>query len=191
MADPEGIEDIEQNGRGDQVEQKSGGAILLSWLAPALALVVCAGAGFAVSRLFGTRGSAQNVGAAESTTAEAADLAPPLNEPDATVTWYYDLEPMVVNLNEPNVSRYVRITLTLELGNGMAQEDGAPFLDQRKPLLKNWLTLFMANRTIEDIRGETNLRRVQTQIADMFNQGLFPNQKPCLKRVLFKELSIQ
>ena len=46
-------------------------------------------------------------------------------------------------------------------------------------------------RTIEDIRGESHLRRVQTQITDMFNQGLFADQKPCLRRVLFKELSIQ
>ena len=97
----------------------------------------------------------------------------------------------MANLNEPNVSRYVRVTLTLELGNGMAEKDGAPFLDQRKPLLKNWLTLFMSNQTVEDIRGERNLRQVQTQIADMFNQGLFLDQKPCVKRVLFKELSIQ
>jgi flagellar basal body-associated protein FliL len=191
MADPENIENTQQNGRGDKVEQKSGSATLLSWLAPALALLLCGGAGFAVSRLFGTGGSAQNVGAAESTGLEATDPLPPLNEPDASLTWYYDVEPVVVNLNEPNVSRYVRVTLTLELGNGMAEKDGAPFLDQRKPLLKNWLTLFMSNRTTEDIRGEINLRRVQTQIADMFNQGLFPDQKPCVKRVLFRELSIQ
>ena len=45
----------------------------------------------------------------------------------------------------------------------------------------------MSNRTIEDIRGEVNLRRVQTQIVDLFNQGLFPDDKPRIKRVLFKD----
>ena len=191
MAEQENIENAELNGADEPLPLEGGGSKLMTFLAPALALIVCGGAGFAVSRLFGTGGSAQNVGAAESANAEAADPLPPLNEADPTATWYYDMEPVLVNLNEPNVSRYVRITLTLEFGNGMAEADGVPFLDQRKPLLKNWLTLFMSNRTIEDIRGESHLRRVQTQITDMFNQGLFADQKPCLKRVLFKELSIQ
>ena len=190
MADPENIESVEQNAAEGLTPEKGTASKLLLWLVPVLTLVVCAGGGFAVSRFFGTRGSAQNVGAAEAAL-KPADQVPPLNAADDAAGWYYDLEPVVANLNEPNVSRYVRVTLTLELGNGMAEKDGVPFLDQRKPLLKNWLTLFMSNQTVEDIRGERNLRQVQTQIADMFNQGLFLDQKPCVKRVLFKELSIQ
>jgi flagellar basal body-associated protein FliL len=97
----------------------------------------------------------------------------------------------VANLNEPGVTRYVRVTLTLEIDSQLAEKDGITFLEQRKPLLKNWLTLFIANLTLEDIRGERNLRQVQNQIAETFNQGLFPNAQPCVKRILFKELSIQ
>ena len=188
MANQENIENNEQNTKEEATPAKGGLGKLLPWLVPALALVICAGAGFAISRFFGTRGAAQNVAAAES--AEDLDL-PPLTAADTEATWYYDLDAVVANLNEPNVSRYVRVTLTLEIGNGMADKDGIPYLDQRKPLLKNWLTLFMSNQTIENIRGEQHLRQVQTQIADMFNQGLFPDAKPCIKRVLFKELSIQ
>jgi hypothetical protein len=44
---------------------------------------------------------------------------------------------------------------------------------------------------VEDTRGEKNLRRMQVQISDAFNEGLFPNTKPRIKRVLFKEFSIQ
>ena len=191
MADEENIDSIEQTGADEPTLPEAGGSKLMTYLAPALALIICGAAGFTVSRLFGTGGSAQNVAAAETPDAQAANPLPSLDEADPAATWYYDMEPVLVNLNEPSVSRYVRIALTLEFGNGLAEKDGVPFLDQRKPLLKNWLTLFMSNRTIEDIRGETNLRRVQTQITDMFNQGLFADQKPCLKRVLFKELSIQ
>jgi flagellar basal body-associated protein FliL len=190
MADQETKEKTEQ-GAKEQEPKKGGLGKLLPWLVPGLTLVVCAGAGFAISRFFGTRGSAQNVAAAEPVEIPAADQMPPLNATDTEATWYYDLEAVVANLNEPNVTRYVRVTLTLEVGNGMAEKDGIPFLDQKGPLLKNWLTLFMSNQTVEDIRGERNLRQVQAQIADMFNQGLFPNSKPCIKRVLFKELSIQ
>lgn len=190
MADQENIGKDKQSAKEEATPAKGGLSKLLPWLMPALALVICAGAGFAISRFFGTRGAAQNVAAAESAEPKDIDL-PPLNAADTEATWYYDLDAVVANLNEPNVSRYVRVTLTLEIGNGMADKDGMPYLDQRKPLLKNWLTLFMSNQTIEDIRGEQNLRQVQTQIADMFNQGLFPDAKPCIKRVLFKELSIQ
>jgi len=73
----------------------------------------------------------------------------------------------------------------------LSEKDGIPFLAERMPLLKNLLTLFIANLTLDDIRGERNLRQVQSQIADTFNQGLFPNAQPCIKRILFKELSIQ
>ena len=190
MADQDNVESTEKNAEEKAATKKGGIGKLLPWLVPAVSLVICAGAGFMVSRFFGTRGSAQDVAAAESPETEDLDL-PPLNAADTEATWYYDLEAVVANLNEPNVSRYVRVTLTLEVGNGMAEKDGVPYLDQRKPLLKNWLTLFMSNQTIEDIRGERSLRQVQSQIADMFNQGLFPDSKPCITRVLFKELSIQ
>lgn len=189
MADPENTENPKQE-TTEEASKKGGISKLLPWLAPVLALIVCAGAGFAVSRLFGTRGGAQNVSAAEEAETAASQL-PPMDEANAGDVWYCDLEPVVANLNEPGVTRYVRVTVTLEVGNGMAEKDGLPFLQQRMPLLKNWLTLFLSNQTLEDTRGERGLRQMQTQIANTFNQGLFPNAKPCVKRVLFKDISIQ
>ena len=187
MAEPENTEEPKQE-TTEEAPQKGGLAKLMPWLAPALALLVCAGAGFAVSRMFGTRGDAQNVAAAED---PAISQLPPLDEADAGDVWYFDLEPVVANLNEPGVTRYVRVTVTMEMGNGMAEKDGLPFLQQRTPLLKNWLTLFLSNLTLEDTRGEQGLRQMQAQIAGTFNEGLFPNAKPCVTRILFKELSIQ
>ena len=113
----------------------------------------------------------------------------PPEKPDEP-SWYYDLEPVIGNLNEPRAVRYVRLGLTLEI-SGMAEKDGIAFFEQRKPLLKNWLTLYLNNLTLDDTRGEKNLREMQAQISDAFNQSLFPNSSPRIKRVLFKELSIQ
>jgi flagellar basal body-associated protein FliL len=187
MAEPENTEKNEQN-----AERKSPGksSKLVTLCVPMLAVALCAAGGFVVGRLFGARGATQNVAAAESAP-ELSTPLPPIDETAAGPTWYYDMEPVVANLNEPGVTRYARLTLTLEIGGNLTEKDGLPFLEQRKPLLKNWLTLFMANLTLEDIRGERKLRQVQTQIADVFNQGLFPNAQPCIKRVLFKEMSIQ
>lgn len=161
------------------------------WLITALTVIVCAAGGFVVGRLFGTRGSAQAVSAAEQKPPEKAPKEKPKSSEEKAEPWFYDIEPIVANLNEPGVTRYVRVALTLEIGNGMAKEEGTLFLDQKKPLLKHWMTLYLSNQTVDGIRGEKNLRQVQTQITDALNQGLFPDSKPRIVGVLFKELSIQ
>lgn len=190
MADPENNEKNEYNAEQPSQGKKRKVAKLLPLLAPVVTIALCAGGGFVVGRLFGTRGVAQNVSAAEEAPKPAAPL-PPINKAADGPSWYYDLEPVVANLNEPGVTRYARVTLTLEIGGRLTEKDGLPFFEQKRPLMKNSLTLFMANLTLEDIRGERNLRHVQSQIVDTFNQSLFPDAPPCIKRVLFKEMSIQ
>jgi flagellar basal body-associated protein FliL len=167
-------------------------ARLLPWLLPTLVVLVFAASGFVVGRLFGTRGPAQTAAGAEPTTrAEAEKAKEPALKPGTGQSWYYDLDPVVVNLNEPGVTRYVRIGLTLEVSSEMEEKEGRLFLDQKKPLMKHWLTLFLSNQTIEDARGEKNLMRMQTQISDLINSNLFPGSKPRIKSVLFKEFAIQ
>jgi flagellar basal body-associated protein FliL len=165
---------------------------ILPWLLPTLVVLVFAVSGFVVGRLFGTRGPARTAAGAEQTTpAEAQKAKEPALKSDAGQNWYYDLDPIVVNLNEPGVTRYVRIGLTLEISSAMEEKEGRPFLDQKKPLMKHWLTLFLSNQTIEDTRGEKNLMRMQTEISDTLNNNLFPGSKPRIKSVLFKEFAIQ
>ena len=161
-------------------------AKILPWLVPAVVVLVFAVGGFWVGRLFGTRGQAQTAAGAEIDGPKEPALKPGTGE-----SWYYELDPVVVNLNEPGVTRYVRIGLTLEVSGTLDEKEGRVFLDQRKPLIKHWLTLFLANQTIEDARGEKNLTRIQTQISDTLNKGLFPGGKPRVTSVLFKEFAIQ
>jgi len=191
MADPE-KRNTEQGSEPQAQQPKGAMSKIMPWLIAMVVVIVCGGAGFAVGRLFGTRGKAQVVSAAQKT--EPAASAGSKEATDAgksQATWYYDLDPTVANLNEPGVTRYVRVALTLEMGNGLGDKEGLPLLDQKKPLMKHWLTLYLSNQTVETIRGEKNLRQVQTQIADVLNQGLFPNAKPRIVRVLFKEFAIQ
>jgi len=165
-------------------------AKILPWLIVVGAVVAFAAGGFIVGRLFGTRGQAQTASAGQSPSSE-----PALKEFDPVADknqgWYYELEPAVANLNEPGVTRYVRISLTLEITQAWVEEEARLFLDQKKPLMKHWLTLYLANQTIEDTRGEKNLVRMQSNIRDIFNQGLFPDSQPRIKDILFKEFAIQ
>jgi flagellar basal body-associated protein FliL len=170
-------------------EKKGPMAKILPPLIIGAAVVVFAAGGFVVGRLFGTRGQAQTASAAR------PHAEPALKDLDPTAQakegWFYELEPVVANLNEPGVTRYVRITLTLEITSAWTQEEARSLLDQKKPLLKHWLTLYLSNQTIEDTRGETSLLRMQSNISDIFNQGLFPNAQPRIKSILFKEFAIQ
>jgi flagellar basal body-associated protein FliL len=202
MAEPEAPakkeEKKEEQDKPEAAEKKSKFAGMLPWLIPVGAAVLFIVFGFAAGRLFGTRGKAQNVSAAEANNPPEVQVAHESKEgkegKEGTAkggTWYHDTEAVIVNLNEPGVSRYVRMSLTLELGNGLAEAEGKPFLEQRKPLLKHWLTLFLSNQTIDDIRGEKNLRQIQNKIMDIFNQGLWPDAKPRIVGVYFKEYSIQ
>jgi flagellar basal body-associated protein FliL len=159
---------------------------VLSWLVVPAVIVLCAVPGFFVGRLFGTRGQA---GTASAGQAPPVDTSPKI--PDREIGWFYELDPVVANLNEPGATRYARLTLTLEINPTWRQEQAKPILDQKKPLMKHWLTLYMANQTIEDTQGERNLLRMQSHISDLFNQGMFPNVSPRIKSVLFKEFAIQ
>jgi hypothetical protein len=47
--------------------------------------------------------------------------------------------------------------VTLEINPAWKQEEAKPVLDQKRPLMKHWLTLYLANQTIEDTQGERNL----------------------------------
>jgi flagellar basal body-associated protein FliL len=160
----------------------------LPWLIPTGVVLVFAAGGFLVGRAFGTRGQAGKAAGAEAAAPE--ESTPPLKA-GVSETWYYELDPMVVNLNEPGVTRYARMGLTLEVSGAMDEKDGRPFLDQKKPLMKHWLTLFLANQTIEDMRGEKNLTRMKTQISDNLNANLFPGSKPRIKGILYREFAIQ
>lgn len=162
------------------------------WLIPAAVVFVFAVGGFLIGRSFGTRGSAQNVsGAEQNTPATPAPSKEPALKAETGEMWYYDLDPVVVNLNEPGVTRYARVGLTLEINSTMDEKEGRPFLDQKKPLLKHWLTLFLSNQTLEDTRGEKNLTRMETQICEAYNSSLFPSAKGRISGILFREFAIQ
>jgi flagellar basal body-associated protein FliL len=192
MAEPETPAKNEKTPEPAAPKKKGGMTAVLPWLIPVGAAVLFVVLGFAVGRLFGTRGKAQDVSAAEHVTVPEAQVQHESKEgPGKSATWFYDTEAVIVNLNESGLSRYLRVSLTLELGNGLIEKEGLAFLDQKKPVLKNWITLFLSNETVDDIRGAKNLQRILTKITDMFNQGLWPDSKPHIVAIYLKEWSIQ
>lgn len=165
--------------------KKKTGILLLAGL-----LVVGVGAAFGgvlVARSMLQKAQAQG----EPTTqpAGAATAAQPAAAAPDQEYRYYDIEPIIVNLDEPRMARYVRVAAILAFraeDHGHAQKT----LDQRKPELKNLLTEVLVGCTVEDVRGKQNFNRLQREIQDKFNDRFWP-EKPLIHHVIFKEFAVQ
>lgn len=153
-------------------------------------LVLAAGAGYGLALLL--PGSHPTPVQAEAGTTPASAAEPPA-APNAEATKpdfiYYDFEPIVVNLDEPRLARYVRATITLAI-KPANHEAAKAVLDKHKPELRNWLTLYFANCTLDNVRGAASLNRLRREILDAFCQQLWPDQKPLIEHVLFKEFGV-
>ncbi|RKY23438.1 MAG: hypothetical protein DRP62_05885 [Planctomycetota bacterium] len=181
----------EQASPGKDDEKASGGGTL-QWIIMAVVVVLCAGSGFAIGRLF----ASSPVHKTTESSQEDEPAQPEYLKSDESATgsqqsWYYDLDPVVANLDEPGVTRYIRTVLTLEISSAIDNKKGTALLEEKKPVLKNWLTVYLAGLTLENVRGDRNLKRIQSQVLDAFNEQLFPDTKPKIRRVLFKEFAVQ
>lgn len=181
--------EVEQtDNESEQTNEQSFVGRFLPWIIMAVVIVVFAGGGFTLGKLFAGSQQPETIQQDQQESVQTADLR---SSSGTQKSWYYDLDPVIANLNEPSVTRYVRATLTLELSGTIDQGKGGAFINEKKPMLTNWLTIYLAGQTLEDIRGDRNLRRIQAQILDAFNEKLFPNSKPQIESILFKEFAVQ
>ncbi|KPJ66614.1 MAG: hypothetical protein AMJ43_07510 [Coxiella sp. DG_40] len=176
----------------EQTDEKVPSTGILPWIIMAGIVVVCAGAGFGLGRLLARSRTPETAEPTqENRPAPVQQLTSDDSATDAQKTWYYDLEPVIANLDEPGVTRYVRAAIILEMNPNVDKNKGTDLLNEKKPILTNWLTIYLASLTLEDIRGDRNLKRIQSQICDAFNEKFSPDAKPQIKQILFKEFAIQ
>jgi flagellar basal body-associated protein FliL len=189
QAAPEAKTEEKADAKAGTGEEKSLVANLLPWIIMTVVIVVSAGSGVGLAKLFAGGKKTEPAAKVEKKTEKPA--AEELTAKEGNKSWYYDLDPVVANLNEPSATRYVRITITLEISEKIAAEKGKEFINEKKPELTNWLNIYLASQTVEDVRGDKNLRRIQAQILNAFNEKLFPDGQPGIKQVLFKECAVQ
>ncbi len=192
MADADDIKEQEEQKKpeAEKSDKKSLIARFLPWIIMVVVVLICAGAGLSVGRLFA--GSDQPEATESDSKPDEPIQADDLKaDDDSAKVWYYDLDPVVANLNEPSVTRYVRASLTLEMSADMSEKKGTIFLDEKKPILINWLTVYLSSLSLEDVRGDNNLRSIQSHVRDAFNEKLFPDSQSQIKQVLIKEFPVQ
>lgn len=96
----------------------------------------------------------------------------------------------VVNLNDPTLTRYLSLEVTLQ-ANGPDEEDVKSAMESRKPILQTWLTGHLADKTLEDVRGKIGVNRLRREIQDNFNALLFSDGRERIQDILFEEFHVQ
>jgi flagellar basal body-associated protein FliL len=192
-------------------DAKPSGSKLMPIILIAVVVIICLGGGFMIGRLIlSGPASAKAASPAGETLAEkpkekekekekpkgkegekAASKEHAKTSSDGVTPWVFELEPVIANLDEPGVTRYVRVTLILEMNPAFDQEKGTAMLDEKKALLRDWLTIYLAGCTLEETRGSKNLVRIKSEIRDAFNDYLFKNSKPMVESILLKEFAVQ
>ena len=187
----EGKEEKE-NTKKEAGEKKSIVARFLPKLIIVVVVVIFAGAGFTLSRLLAGSTASQTSGISEQGQSyQLENINAKGSAAGFQKSWYYHLEPVIANLDVDDVTRYVKASLTLEVSFEVDEKNGRAFIDEKKPILTNWLTVYLASLGLEDIRGDSNLKRIQSHVLDAFNEKLFPDSKPKIMSILFKEFAVQ
>jgi len=174
-------ETTDQEPDGDGAPRKGKG---LNRILLLLGVVVLAGgAGFGASLILG---GPREVGADEPDPGDG-DVSV---KGDADYEYIVDFPPVTVNLDVPNVNRYVRTTLAIAVKKGQ-KEDIEKIVVEHTPRLTNVLTVYLSSLTLDDVRGEEKLNAIRREIRNEFNKALWPKGKPRIERILFNEFKIQ
>jgi len=190
MADKETEKKAEEKEVSSKAEGPKVG--LLTWVLMGLIILVLSASGYFVGRLAAGSISMPDTTAPEST-APASQTPQGGSEPAETEgSWYYnDLKPVVVNPDEPGATRFVRVGLILEVSNELSEDKAKDLIQAKSPLLINWLNLYFKGLTLDQMQTDKDMKRILSQICDGFNDVLFPNAKPQIKKVLIGEFNIQ
>ena len=185
-------EENEQQDQQENIEEVSKKGSKLPWIIMAIIVPIGLGGGLGLGYLMA--GSKAKVQEQQQDTEEdgASAYDDLLAKEGSDNNWFHTLEPpIVVNLNEPGATRYIRVAFTLELSGTLDQEKGKQLFAEKSPLIKNWLTIYLADKSLASFQGKENLSRILVEIKDLLNAKLFPDLKPLIMDVLFDQSAIQ
>jgi flagellar basal body-associated protein FliL len=192
-------------------EAPAKGKGMFLWLILGIVILACGVGGFAIAQLMGgsvpvdpNAVQTKPAAAAKPEKAEAKKAEGKKAEkkgeggkggsvaPEPGKSWMYDkLDAVVANLNEPGVTRYVRVTVILEINGQADYTKTLDLLDEKKIVMQDWMTTYLAGLSLEDVRGSRSLNRIKREMLDQFNQLLFGQEKTNVDKVLFKEFAVQ
>ena len=146
-----------------------------------LVTLLCGGMGMAVPYF---------MPASPETAANEPKPKPVFEMMDPEDTAFVPFESVVVNLNEGQLTRYLRVGVTLQVPKE-EEEEIILKLEEKKAVLKNWLLNQISDKNLEEIRGGAGQNRLRREVRDQFNSVLFPDGYDRIFNVLFDEYNVQ
>ena len=97
---------------------------------------------------------------------------------------------IVVNLAEARLTRYLCVTITLQVHRDKA--DGIRKLVQngKSSIFKDWLIAHLSDKTLEEVKGAQSIARLRREILDGFNGILAELGGPEVESVLFEDFYV-
>ena len=127
--------------------------------------------------------------------AQAQALAP-IETPavPATATeehFYYKIDPPIMaNLNEPRMARYIRTSPTLVI-RPTDKDAATTLLEGKMPEVRAVLGSYLSDCTPDNVRGSDNLKRMQREIMERLNDKLWPDQRPLIVDIILEDVAVQ
>ncbi len=190
-ADDKNKEKEAKKEKDEQSPQDGTKISILTWVIMAIVIAFLAGSGFFLGRIF-AGSSSPKAGDSSQENTQTEEMKKDNSGTDSKGTWYYDeLESVVVNPDEPGATRFVRVGLILEISSGLSRDKARELIEAKKPPLINWLNLYFKSLTLNEMANDRDMKRILSQICDSFNEMLFPDAKPQIRRILIREFNIQ
>ncbi len=101
------------------------------------------------------------------------------------------IDPIVANLDEGRLTRYIRVSIVLSIEDGQKQS-ALTALAEIDPKIKDWIYGFLSDKTLDDVRGRDNQQKLRVDIQAGINSQLkSAGYSEFAKAVLFDEINIQ
>lgn len=182
-----------QHGNENKPEEKGLG--MLTWLILGGIVLVGVGGGYGLAMLSAGTVPVENEQLEEEIVAQTEETETLDAESGSAVeeagTWEVQLDPVIANLDEPGVTRYIRATLILQFSDELDEGSNREIIEAKKSELIDWLYTYMAGLSLDEVQGTRCIERFKMKILRNFNDLLFPGDKPMLKRILTKEFQVQ
>jgi len=104
---------------------------------------------------------------------------------------YVSFGTAVVNLAEGRLTRYLKVSIVLEVGKKDAKKVKEIVKGNTKAVLKHWLISYLSDLKLDDVKGSQSLSRIRTRVKEGFNRLLREHRSVSVEKVLFKEFSVQ
>ncbi|HTU22190.1 MAG TPA: flagellar basal body-associated FliL family protein [Gemmataceae bacterium] len=99
-------------------------------------------------------------------------------------------DPVVVNLNEDRLTRYLKIKLLLVV-DASEEKTVNELVLKKKPALKNWLIANLSDKSLSEVSGAAGLNKMRREIWHQFNSELFPDGAEKVLDIFFEEFVVQ